>query len=1145
VITTITQDLSDFAPAWENEYDYVNVNWTGDPWSSGVEITVTDSQGNVVDTSGFSQDDWDTIYDAIYRIEANHDFEVNVKLGDGNTVTATWDGDEIRVNGSSLWSSSYSEEDKKKIENAILAKDVVCKVNLRDSANTDYVYVTRDSNGRIQVWNMNGETRVIPEVKVSISRKRAFINSDTATAVITVKKGTPSGQPIVGATVQGRWRGAYNATVSGRTDGNGRVRFTSDWINRNKSVSFTVNKITIGGIQYDLTGGMSGMGEKIEDSVFRTDKKEIGSGHLSVVVRSNPVRDDNDINGNGNRNEQLSLARRIHTRTALPDVDGVDLEDDMNLSFLNKGEAFGLNNGFSGGMLGASPAGISGAAEAIFTPGTDLNPPVTQEVIDGVINKFTGIVDNLSSQARGFFDKVTGGLEKAVSWLRSKGEFIISCAVYALNRILESKEVDSSNQTQTEVSYSLEELAAETILTDIITQQEKVTGTFSGEPERVYTSAYALETAAKKRGLDLATVRTNLENLSRIDSPVIAHVGGNHFVVVSKVEDGKVSGIEATGEEFTISQEEFTSKWDGIIIAARSPPQGEIVSTPPKIAPDTPPTEGSYIDENGNRVIEVTVYDEWNNPIKVTKTINAPDGSTSRTQTWTNYEYDDKGILISASGKSVAIGEDIFGNTYTTDTRNFYTIINGEAKIEKSVSKTNSSNIDGSTSITEGEVIYEYDPKKGLLSQAGGNKITEGSDLFGNRYLTITDDTYTVINGEAKLVYSESDTESWNIDGSYSKATNWMRYEYTTGDEQPSQLPSNYSPEGKVIEGLCKGASSESHTEGEDIFGNSFTQDVITSYKSLINGQPKATNLFTRTTNIGIDGSTSQTVSSLNYIYDENTGNLRGVEIDGREVEASITLADRSEWSHKVRGKVVTVGADIFGNKYYTETINKYSREMIKLTGQPKVEESISINVTMNIDGSTSTTNSRVVYEYTGGEEKEEELPDNIVNKESYINPVTGLAYIGLLKGVAEGSVIAKFDINGNGDRDDSGEKNPTGAYTLAKDIFGNESKSLTQTDYIIINGQAKETLAKTVSYDRNVDGSLTYTIRKQSYSYSEQGQIEVIESVAVGEGNVKLNGIEVNYIGEDNEAISIGVDNFGNYYVSKTESHYLNQVRF
>jgi len=387
----------------------------------------------------------------------------------------------------------------------------------------------------------------------------------------------------------------------------------------------------------------------------------------------------------------------------------------------------------------------------------------------------------------------------------------------------------------------------------------------------------------------------------------------------------------------------------------------------------------------------------------------------------------------------VAIGEDIFGNTYTTDTRNFYTIINGEAKTKRSVSTTNSSNIDGSISVTEGEVIYEYDQKSGLLSRASGNKITEGSDLFGNRYLTTTDDTYTVIKGEAKLVYSESETENWNFDDSHSKMTNWMRYEYTTGDEQPSQLPSNYSQEDKVIEGLCKGASSESHTQGEDIFGNSFTQDVVTSYERLINGQPKATNLFTRTTNIGIDGSTSQTVSSLNYIYDENTGNLRGVEIDGGEVEASITLVNRSGWSHKARGKAVTVGADIFGNRYYTETVNKYSQEMIKLTGQPKVEESISLNVTMNIDGSTSTTDSRVFYEYTGGQEKEEELPDKIVNKESYINPVTGLAYVGLLKGVTDGSVIAKFDINGNdlGVADFSLRHNPSGAFTLARDIFG------------------------------------------------------------------------------------------------------------
>ncbi|MCJ7646453.1 cysteine peptidase family C39 domain-containing protein, partial [bacterium] len=440
------------------------------------------------------------------------------------------------------------------------------------------------------------------------------------------------------------------------------------------------------------------------------------------------------------------------------------------------GEVFGQKNGFSGGTVKASPAIVSGGSQPIFTSGIDLNSPVTRQVINGIIDKFTEIVNNLSSEARGFFDEVTGGLANVVDWLRTKGEFIINCAVYALERILKSKGVSSSR----------EELAADTIFTDIINQV--IT---PGSEGKVDTSAHALETAAKKRGLELKSVRTDLRNLSRIDSPVIAYVGGNHFVVISKVEDGKVSGIETTGEKFTIPEKEFTSKWDGIIIAPRSPPPGEIIFTPPKIDPDSPTTERSYLDENGNRVIEVTVCDERNNPIKVTKTINMPDGSTSCTQTWTNYEYDNRGILISASGMSVTIGQDIFGNTYTTSTRNLYIIINGEAKVDRSISRTTSSNIDGSTSVTEGEVIYEYDPTTGLLSKARGNKVTEGNDIFGNKYLTNTDDTYAVIKGEAKLVYSQSETATLNIDGSHSKTTNWIRYEYTTGDENPSQLPSN------------------------------------------------------------------------------------------------------------------------------------------------------------------------------------------------------------------------------------------------------------------------------------------------------------------------------------------------------------------
>jgi hypothetical protein len=87
-----------------------------------------------------------------------------------------------------------------------------------------------------------------------LSRKRAFITSDTATAVITLTQNKPSGQPISGATIQGTWSGDYRGNVSGTTDGSGRVSFVTDWIARVRHVTFTITKVIIDNKEYDFAG---------------------------------------------------------------------------------------------------------------------------------------------------------------------------------------------------------------------------------------------------------------------------------------------------------------------------------------------------------------------------------------------------------------------------------------------------------------------------------------------------------------------------------------------------------------------------------------------------------------------------------------------------------------------------------------------------------------------------------------------------------------------------------------------------------------------------------------------------------------------------------------------------------------------------
>ncbi|MBA7505467.1 hypothetical protein ES706_04134 [subsurface metagenome] len=121
-----------------------------------------------------------------------------------------------------------------------------------------------DSGVRIQTSSgIKGLRKYVflPTAYVSINMwaKGVFQTWYNVYATVTVTENTASGPPIVGVTVQGTWSGNLNGPVSntGTTNGNGQVTLVAEWIGRNGWVTFTVNKITTGSNEYDLTGTLS------------------------------------------------------------------------------------------------------------------------------------------------------------------------------------------------------------------------------------------------------------------------------------------------------------------------------------------------------------------------------------------------------------------------------------------------------------------------------------------------------------------------------------------------------------------------------------------------------------------------------------------------------------------------------------------------------------------------------------------------------------------------------------------------------------------------------------------------------------------------------------------------------------------------
>jgi len=98
------------------------------------------------------------------------------------------------------------------------------------------------------------EKPAVPIAYVNIDMsKQTFWTFWRAAATVTITNGAAV---INGATVQGRWSGAYKANVSGTTQ-NGQVTFSTNWILTAGTVTFTVDSVVKNGQSYVLQGQTS------------------------------------------------------------------------------------------------------------------------------------------------------------------------------------------------------------------------------------------------------------------------------------------------------------------------------------------------------------------------------------------------------------------------------------------------------------------------------------------------------------------------------------------------------------------------------------------------------------------------------------------------------------------------------------------------------------------------------------------------------------------------------------------------------------------------------------------------------------------------------------------------------------------------
>lgn len=106
------------------------------------------------------------------------------------------------------------------------------------------------------------------------------------------------------------------------------------------------------------------------------------------------------------------------------------------------------------------------------------------------------------------------------------------------------------------------------------------------------TSLLALKRAAEERGLTSQGLRLPVQRLREIPLPAIAHVHGDHFVVIRSAGDELVIDDPSLGR-LRMSSRTFERSWDGVVLSFTSGPHPISRTAPmPSVSPQPTTLEG-------------------------------------------------------------------------------------------------------------------------------------------------------------------------------------------------------------------------------------------------------------------------------------------------------------------------------------------------------------------------------------------------------------------------------------------------------------------------------------------------------------------------------------------------------------------------
>jgi hypothetical protein len=447
------------------------------------------------------------------------------------------------------------------------------------------------------------------------------------------------------------------------------------------------------------------------------------------------------------------------------------------------------------------------------------------------------------------------------------------------------------------------------------------------------------------------------------------------------------------------------------------------------------------------------------------------DGSWQKQTLTVTYRYDASGRLTGAKGFGTFHGADGNGNKTSGTIRQTYVVIRGQAKLKTSTTTSDTVNKDGSTQHQVLTVTYQYDKTGTLIGARGEGRFTS-DDGHGNITRGTINQTYVVINGQAKLLSSTTNSTTRNKDGSTQKQSLTVFYHYNA-------------------RGVLVGANGYGTTEANDGHGNITTGTIYQTYQ-IIHGQAKLKTSTTTTHTRNKDGSWQNQTLTVTYQYNSN-----GELVDAK---GSGTFTSNDGHGNITRGTI--------------------KQEYKIIHGQAKLQESTTKSVTRNRDGSTQRQTLTVTYQYDGngvltGAKGRGSFTSNdghgnktrgtirqeykIIHGQAKLKTSTTRSVTKNKDGSTQRQTLTvTYRYDGNGVL-----KGATGrGHFTSNDGHGNKTRGTIRQTYKIIHGQAKLKTSTTRSKTKNKDGSTQTQVLRVTYRYNRNGVL--ID--AKGRGHFKSN---------------------------------------